>query len=142
MSLCILKFLIFSPSDPLLDSHFSFCSKSCTSITVTTTKRISETSRDKKYFNGYKVVALNFNPTVQVTRSVEKVPLVSLFNDFGSSMGLWLGISVFSIFEMVEGFANRMKIGDKWKVVSKLMIIAASLFALGVVSLFLYFTIE
>ena len=73
---------------------------------------------------------------------MEKVPLVSLFNDFGSSMGLWLGISVFSVFEMVEGFANRIKIGDKWKFLSKIMIIVASLFALGVVCLFLYFTIE
>ena len=68
--------------------------------------------------------------------------LLTLFNDFGSSMGLWLGISLFSIFEMVEGFAIRMKFSDKWNVLSKLMIIAASLFVLGVVCLFLYFTIE
>ena len=61
-------------------------------------------------------MALNFNPTAQVTRSVAKVPLVSLFNDFGSSMGLWLGVSVFSIYEMAKDFALGMKVGEKWEV--------------------------
>ena len=137
MSLCILKFLIFSPSDPLLDSHFSFCSKSCTSITVTTTKRISETSRDKKYFNGYKVVALNFNPTAKVARSVEKVPLVSLFNDFGSSMGLWLGVSVFSIYEMAKDFALDMQVGEKWAALPRVIVVFVSLVPIGVGYLFI-----
>ena len=49
-----------------------------------------------------KTVILNFRPTVQVTKSIPKVTFVTVINDIGSSMGLWLGASVFSIFKMVK----------------------------------------
>ena len=57
------------------------------------------------YTNADKVsptVILNFLPTVQVTKSIPKVTFVTVINDIGSSMGLWLGASVFSIFKMVQ----------------------------------------
>ena len=73
----------------------------------------------------------NFNPTVQVTHSVEKVNLISLFNDFGSSMGLWLGISVFSVFEMVKSFALQMKVGEKWNKLPKILVVLFSLVPIG-----------
>ena len=105
--------------------------------------RISDTSRDKDnvYFEGFKVVALSFNPTVQVKRSVEKVPLVSLFNDFGSSMGLWLGISVFSSFEMAKEFALGMEVGGKWESLPKVMVVLFSLFPIGVGCIFIFFNL-
>ena len=68
-------------------------------------------------------MALNFNPTVQITRSVRKVPLVSLFNDFGSSMGLWLGVSVFSIYEMATDFALDMQVGEKWAALPRVIVV-------------------
>ena len=49
-----------------------------------------------------KTVILNFRPTVQVTKSIPKMSFVTVINDIGSSMGLWLGASVFSIFKMVK----------------------------------------
>ena len=49
-----------------------------------------------------KMVILNFRPTVQVTKSIPKMSFVTVINDIGSSMGLWLGASVFSIFKMVQ----------------------------------------
>ena len=85
-------------------------------------------------------MALNFNPTAQVTRSVAKVPLVSLFNDFGSSMGLWLGVSVFSIYEMAKDFALGMKVGEKWEVLSRVIVVFVSLVPISVGYLFINLT--
>ena len=48
-----------------------------------------------------KYVAFNFQPTVIVTRSIPKVTVVNVVNDIGSSLGLWLGASAFSIFKMI-----------------------------------------
>ena len=36
-----------------------------------------------------------------VTRSIPKVTVVNVVNDIGSSLGLWLGASAFSIFKMI-----------------------------------------
>ena len=103
------------------------------------TERISGASKDKgKYYPGLRVVTFNFNPLVKVLRSVKKKTLVSLFNDFGSSMGLWLGISVFSIYDMAKNFALDIIAEEKWKVVAKLVVIMVSLFPIGVGCIFIY----
>ena len=90
---------IFSGS--LLNRHFSMCPKrSCKTISTTVSEMASS-----NYTNADKVsptVILNFRPTVQVTKSIPKVTFVTVINDIGSSMGLWLGASVFSIFKMVK----------------------------------------
>ena len=129
---------LFEP-DLLLNSHFSFCPKSCTSTSTVTSKRVSGASKDYEPFNnGTKFVTFNFNPTVKVFRSVKKVPLVSLFNDFGSSMGLWLGISVFSIYDMAKNMALDIMVEEKLKLVAKLVVIMVSLFPIGVGCIFIY----
>ena len=86
-------------------------------------------------------MALNFNPTVQVTRSVEKVPLVSLFNEFGSSMGLWLGVSVFSSFKITKDFALRLEVGDNWESLPKVIVVIVSLLHIGIGCIFIYFNL-
>ena len=85
-------------------------------------------------------MTFNFNPSVKVLRSVKKIPLVSLFNDFGSSMGLWLGISVFSIYEMAKNFALDIVVEEKWKMVPKLVVVLVSLFPIVVGCIFIYLT--
>ena len=72
---------------------------------------------------------------------MEKVTPVTLLNDFGSSMGLWLGISVFSIFELVTNCALEMKVGGKWKILVKIFIVFGSLFVVGIGCLFFALTI-
>ena len=74
--------------------------RSCKTISTTVSEMASS-----NYTNADKVsptVILNFLPTVQVTKSIPKVTFVTVINDIGSSMGLWLGESVFSIFKMVQ----------------------------------------
>ena len=74
--------------------------RSCKTISTTVSEMASS-----NYTNADKVsptVILNFLPTVQVTKSIPKVTFVTVINDIGSSMGLWLGASVFSIFKMVQ----------------------------------------
>ena len=74
--------------------------RSCKAISTTVSEMASS-----NYTNPDKVsprVILNFRPTVQVTKSIPKMSFVTVINDIGSSMGLWLGASVFSIFKMVK----------------------------------------
>ena len=74
--------------------------RSCKTISTTVSEMASS-----NYTNADKVsptVILNFLPTVQVTKSIPKVTFVTVINDIGISMGLWLGASVFSIFKMVQ----------------------------------------
>ena len=124
-----------------MNSYFSFCPKSCTSTTTVATKRLSgDSDKAKEYQKGQKMVIFNFNPSVKVLRSVEKIPLVSLLNDFGSSMGLWLGASVFSIYDMANNFALEIKVGEKWKILPNVIVILVSLFPVGIGCLFVYLT--
>ena len=39
---------------------------------------------------------------IQVTQSIPKVTFMTVINDIGSSLGLWLGASIFSIFKMIQ----------------------------------------
>ena len=48
------------------------------------------------------VVVFNFHPSVQITRSILKVSFVDMINNIGSSLGLWLGASAFSIYKMIQ----------------------------------------
>ena len=63
---------------------------------------------------------------------------MSLFNDFGSSMGLWLGISVFSIYDMAKNIALHIVVKEKWKMVRKFVVVLVSLFPIGVGCIFIY----
>ena len=47
----------------------------------------------------WKKVELNFNPDVRMTKSILKTDTFDVLNNIGSSMGFWLGCSIFSIFQ-------------------------------------------
>ena len=126
------------PPEPLLNSHYSFCPRPCTSLSIKVSKRVSDTVESGK---NQTLLLFNFNPTVQVTQSIEKVTLISLFNDFGSSMGLWLGISVFSIFEMVKRLALQMKVGEKWNKLPKILVVLFAFVPIGTACFFVAVTI-
>ena len=49
-------------------------------------------------------IILTFNPEVKVTKSIQEITLFEVINNIGSSMGLWVGISVFSIFKSIRRF--------------------------------------
>ena len=74
--------------------------RSCKTISTTVSEMASSNYTNADMVS--KTVILNFRPTVQVTKSIPKVTFVTVINDIGSSMGLWLGASVFSIFKMVK----------------------------------------
>ena len=99
----------------------------------------------KSYSN---FVAFNFQPVVQVTKSIPKVTFMNVINDAGSSSGLWLGASVFSIFKMFQtgSFCCCFR-GHAYKTVREHLTIVAAMFAtmwcisLGFIFIFHYFWI-
>ena len=49
---------------------------------------------------------LNFEPLVRVRKSIPKMTMLNVINDIGSSMGLWLGLSTYSIFKMLQSASS------------------------------------
>ena len=49
---------------------------------------------------------LYINPWVTTTTSIRKVTLFTVINNIGSSIWLWLGISVFTVFEVIASVSN------------------------------------
>ena len=84
------------------NSYFSPCKIPCKTVTITSKLK----SHFKVNLYNETVVNVNFNPSVMVTKSILKTSPFDLINNMGSSMGLWLGISVFSIFQIFNGFAK------------------------------------
>ena len=72
-------------------------------------KRLSSGFRERTYV--LRNILLNFEPIVRVQKSIPKMTMLNVINDIGSSMGLWLGLSTYSIFEMLQsalsGWANK-----------------------------------
>ena len=48
------------------------------------------------------VAAFVFSAHVSVSESIPKLTILSVINDLGSSMGLWLGVSLYTIFTGVK----------------------------------------
>ena len=94
---------VFFPSQgTFLNSFYSICPKKpCKTIKTSVSLRASADLIELPS----KYVAFNFQPTVIVKRSIPKVTVVSVVNDIGSSLGLWLGASAFSIFKMIATVA-------------------------------------
>ena len=90
---------VFFPSQgTFLNSFYSICPKKpCKTIKTSVSLRASADLIELPS----KYVAFNFQPIVIVTRSIPKVTVVNVVNDIGSSLGLWLGASAFSIFKMI-----------------------------------------
>ena len=51
-------------------------------------------------------LVLNFGPIVRVQKSIRKMTMLNVINDIGSSMGLWLGLSTYSIFKMLQSASS------------------------------------
>ena len=90
--------VFFLSQGTFLNSFYSICPKKpCKTIKTSVSLRASADFIELPS----KYVAFNFQPTVIVTRSIPKVTVVNVVNDIGSSLGLWLGASAFSIFKMI-----------------------------------------
>ena len=88
--------------EPLLNSYIRICQKPCKSVSVRMEDKYNYELPDM--FGDIKIASLNFDKTVSVTRSIRKIQGLTVMNDIGSSMGLWLGMSVFTIFQMGTRF--------------------------------------
>ena len=51
-------------------------------------------------------LVLNFGSIVRVQKSIRKMTMLNVINDIGSSMGLWLGLSTYSIFKMLQSASS------------------------------------
>ena len=63
-------------------------------------KRLSSGFRERTYV--LRNILLNFEPIVRVQKSIPKMTMLNVINDIGSSMGLWLGVSTYSVFKMLQ----------------------------------------
>ena len=77
-----------------VDSSFKPCKNPCETVKIK-----SQLNTKLQLGLGTTTLAFNVNPTVIMTRSIMKTSLFDVINNVGSSMGLWLGISIFSIFQ-------------------------------------------
>ena len=82
-----------------LNNHNGICPKKpCTTLATSISGRLSPWAH-LPYPN---FVAFNLQPSVQVIKSIPKVTFLDLINNVGSSSGLWIGASMFSLFEMFQ----------------------------------------
>ena len=86
-------------ADPLLNTHYSVCPKACKTLKTTVSKRLSSGSKENNDF--LRTLILNFGPIVSLQKSIPTMTMLNVINDIGSSMGLWLGFSTYSIFKML-----------------------------------------
>ena len=63
-------------------------------------KRLTSGFKEKRKRLRY--LLLNFEPTARVKKSIPKMTMLNVINDIGSSMGLWLGVSTYSVFKMLQ----------------------------------------
>ena len=63
-------------------------------------KRLS--SGFKERGNVLRNLLLNFEPIVRVKKSIPQMTILNVINDIGSSVGLWLGFSTYSVFKMLQ----------------------------------------
>ena len=70
-------------------------------------------------------VAFVFGSQVELVQSLPKLTVLSVINDIGSSLGLWLGISLYTIYELVT-LAGRVVVGHRpggWRAAALLLFI-------------------
>ena len=91
-------------SEPLLNSHYSVCPKPCKTLRTTASKQLSPGFKERRYM--LRNLVLNFGPIVRVQKSIRKMTMLNVINDIGSSMGLWLGLSTYSIFKMLQSASS------------------------------------
>ena len=77
----------------------SWCKKPCKSIKI---KSEFSTNFNLGYYTS--TIDINFNPIIKTTKSILKTDVMDVINNVGSSMGLWLGFSTFSIFQICNDY--------------------------------------
>ena len=88
-----------------LDSHGGIiyksetCLPSCTSTSATAKEQLYVTSKERWVF-------LFFNNRVEVQTTVLAYGVDSLLVEVGSSLGLWLGLSVVGVFDLISTFSE------------------------------------
>ena len=81
------------------NSYYKPCKNPCETVKIK-----SQLNTKIKLDLGTTNLIFMFNPTVIMTKSIMKTSLFDVINNIGSSMGLWLGISIFSIFQSFSDF--------------------------------------
>ena len=80
------------------------CVKPCETIQIETSLYYSGPS-----FLDYTWLQLEVNPMVERFKRIRKVTLFTVINNIGSSMGLWLGVSIFIIYEIINNTYKHFK---------------------------------
>jgi hypothetical protein len=78
------------------------CTRPCTTVEVTGQLATQTTFTGLERHNT-SVVSFVFKSLIAVKKSVPKLTILSVINDLGSSMGLWLGASLYTVFELLRG---------------------------------------
>ena len=82
------------------DSHHSTCLKPCTTL------KIRSISNGRIIF-GNSQIRLHFDPEVISFKSIKKISVFDIFNVVGNAGGLWLGVSLLSLFDFVKKSRNK-----------------------------------
>ena len=77
------------------------CLPACSILTATSVQQ-------QKFSYKKRVVALLFDDVIEVQTTVIAFDLVSLLVEFGSALGLWLGLSMVGVFELFTTFFNKL----------------------------------
>ena len=89
-----------------LNSFTNLCSPPCTSVSVESKKTVENIVPSADSKPELMSIVLNFKSSVATTVFKRKTSAFDCINSFGSSLGLWLGISIFSIFQSLSGFSR------------------------------------
>ena len=84
----------------------NFCLPPCTILTATS-------QQQQVYSSNLRRVALNFDDVVEVQTTVLAYGVDSLLVEVGSSLGLWLGLSVVGVFDLLATCLTKMVKGTK-----------------------------
>ena len=116
---------------------FKFCPKPCKTVKTQVSKSMTSGLMEQR--NQSRIVTINFKSTVEVIKSVKKINVLAVINDVGSSMGLWLGVSTFSIFKLLQdtsynwGFVAGQRNFRQWIGTSFVILISLTTIALALI---------
>ena len=98
-----LNWLTYKAMDSIGGKNYrpATCLPSCTILTATS-------EQQQKFSYKKRIVALLFDDVIEVQTTVIAFDLVSLLVEFGSALGLWLGLSMVGVFELFTTCFNKM----------------------------------
>ena len=79
------------------NSYYKLCKSPCKTVAINSyVKSKANSTKD------YQEIILNINPDIITYKSIMKTSLFDVVNNIGSSLGLWLGFSIFAIFQAMK----------------------------------------